>query len=189
MNLLDIILLVVTTAALLLGLRKGVISQVGDIAAMVAGVAVCRLMPERAMQLSRLIVGDRMGDMATVGWIEKGIGYMLLFAVVYIAVKIVARLLRTITHAAMLGPVDRVCGSLFMAAKCLLGLSIVLNVWLFISAKPTLTDECHKSLRPLHEAVISFAPSLLGAFSDGVSGLGDKDNASVDAGTTNHVAI
>lgn len=166
MNLLDIILLMVIAAALLLGMRKGIISQIGDIAAIVAGVAVCRLMPERAMQLSHLALGDRMSDVASAGLIEKGIGYILLFIVVYLAVKIVARLLRMITSATMMGPVDRVCGSLFMMAKCLLGLSIVLNVWLFLSDKPSLTEGCHENLRPVHEAVIGFAPTLLGALQD-----------------------
>lgn len=165
MNFADIILLAVTLAGLILGYRKGIVNQVGDMAAIVLGVLVCRMMPDKASQLGQFVAARWIDD-PSCGWITASAGYILLFLIVYLGVRLFAMLLRKVTHAAMLGPVDRLCGSLFMTAKLLLALSIVMNLWLFISPGTSITDDCHRQMKPVQEMVISFAPGLLGAFTD-----------------------
>lgn len=145
---LDILIAVVLIAAVIFGSRRGIIVQVGNLAALVIAILGARVFGPKLVPLT----GENAGVAA------EAMCYIIAFIVIYVAVWLIARLFRKVVKTVHLGLFDRICGAIFQAVKWLLVLSLVLNVWILVVGK----DEMRAEGKPWRGLVIDFAPKALG---------------------------
>ena len=124
MSAIDILILAVGGCALVLGYIRGIVAQVGQIVAVVAGVVVSRM-------FGPVLSGFFAGGGATSPGTDIS-GYIVAFVAAYLAVWLIFRLARRTVHGLPLGIVDRAAGAVFKAALWLLALSMALNVWMLV---------------------------------------------------------
>lgn len=159
MTILDIILIVAFIAAAAWGFYKGIINQVGAIAAIVLAIVACRAFGGPAM--SMIGTDPEASAMTTFG--KTVLVYAVIYFVVYYAVILVARLLKLVTHTVLLGPIDRIAGAVFNIAKVSVVASLLLNVFLWVFSSYTPEQLSTAAGGKLIEFVLSIAPKLLGA--------------------------
>lgn len=148
MSVIDLLILAAVVGAVIQGLRRGLIGQVGSIAAIVIALIGCRmfggvlsgLFPESHPALADILSNA------------------VVYVVLYLGVLFVARALKFAVHAVLLGPIDRLAGVVFAVAKWVVGLSVLLNAVFAIapSAKPAES--------PATDAVTAVAPWLWGIY-------------------------
>ncbi len=160
---LDILLLAVVGTAVVIGYSRGILSQIGSIAAIVAGVVIARLLGSTVASW----VGDGQSALDSVA------GYGIAFVAAYAGVWYMSRMLRSAVRTAHLGVFDRVAGAAFKVFKWGLALSLVLNVYLLVSDND---ERLHDPGAPWRKAAIDFAPAVLGYISD----MKSADNATAD---------
>lgn len=119
-NYLDVIIVGVTVLCFGLGLISGVIWQVAGIVSLVAGV------------VATILVGDQAG-MAMSRWISHPglatlVGYLGVFAVASLAVRILATVFSKLLEKAKLKPVDRFLGGAVGIAKAIVICAVVIII-------------------------------------------------------------
>ncbi len=172
MSAIDILILAVGGCALVLGYIRGIVAQVGQIVAVVAGVVVSRM-------FGPVLSGFFAGGGATSPGTDIS-GYIVAFVAAYLAVWLIFRLARRTVHGLHLGIVDRAAGAVFKAALWLLALSMALNVWMLVRGDE---GDIRDSGRPWRGAVVDLAPVLLGYLTD----IHNNDKSSgVDNSDTSH---
>jgi len=151
----DILILAIIAVGGAIGFSRGLLAQVGQIAAVVVGVILCRLFGQT---VSEFFAGG--SDVSAYNYVS---GYAIVFLLGYGITWLVARMLRQTVRAVKLGILDRIGGAAFKVAQWGLILSLALNVVLLITG-----DE--KGLRqpdkPWRAAAVDFAPAVLGYLSD-----------------------
>lgn len=147
----DILILAIVVVGGIIGFSKGIISQIGQIAALVAGIIAARIAGDT---VAAAIAGS--GDISTLDYVS---GYGLVFLAAYCLVWLVARMIHKVFHAVHLGIIDRLAGAAFKIAQWALMLSLALNFYLLIAGDD---DRLHAPESPWREAVLSFAPATLG---------------------------
>lgn len=162
MPLLDIIILAVLALSAFLGYRRGLIGQIGSIAAIVAGVVVCRLFAGQVVDM--VAPGSAEGSDFS-SYAVRILVCAVLYIAAYYAVILIAKLLKFAVKAVLLGPLDSIAGAIVSMAKWMLGLSLALNLW--IALFPSRNPLEHSTLfdGKAADAVAEFAPKLLGAIS------------------------
>ncbi|MDO4320682.1 MAG: CvpA family protein [Bacteroidales bacterium] len=152
---LDILILAIVAVGGAIGFSRGLLSQVGQIAAVIIGIILCRLFGQT---LSDFFAGS--DDASAYDYVA---GYAIVFLIGYGITWLVARMLRQTVRAVRLGILDRIGGAAFKVAQWGLLLSLALNIVLLITG-----DE--KGLRhpekPWRAAAIDFAPAVLGYLGD-----------------------
>ena len=81
----------------------------------------------------------------------------------YYAVILVARLLRTVTHTLLLGPLDRMAGAVVSIVKWLLALSVALNLYVIIVSGSDLGSRSRLGKETV-QFIMEIAPAAWGAF-------------------------
>lgn len=150
MTALDILILAVAGVAAVLGFRRGIVAQAGQIAAVIAGVALARMFGSRA--------AGWLGG-ADPSAINTVCAYIAVFVIVYGVVLIIFKMLRSTVHGLKLGIIDNLAGAAFKAAEWLLLLSIGLNIFFIISGGE---GDVRHSDKPWRSATIDFAPAVIG---------------------------
>lgn len=153
MSAFNLIVLAVAGIAFVLGLRKGLIAQAGQIIALVAGIIACRTLGPMAVEW---LSADNPAESSGA---DSALAYALTFLLVYAAVLLVARLIRGVVHAVHLSILDRLGGAVFKAGVWLLILSIALNVWAALAPSSDLTDV---KAHPERARVLDIAPAVCG---------------------------
>ncbi|MDE6581996.1 MAG: CvpA family protein [Duncaniella sp.] len=162
MELLDIILIVIAGVGAVTGWLSGFIGQIGSLAGIVAGVIACRCKgDEFAAWLGPMLSADAADSLVTVAGCN-----IVLFLIVYIAVVLAARLLKTIINIALMGPLDRLAGAVFGVFKWWFLAGVVLALWAFISPGSAVATSCGT----LPAAVRDGALWLIGAGFGAVAG-------------------
>ncbi len=157
---LDILIIAVFIASAVMGYRKGLIGQIGSVAAIIIGILACRMFgPQAAAMITPTGEENSVSHYSTTLLAYGGV-----YIVAYYAVILVARMLRTVTHTLLLGPLDRIAGAAVSVIKWFMAVSVVLN--LYIAIFPA-TDLAAKSNldhgRPV-KWIIELAPAAWGAF-------------------------
>lgn len=159
MTVLDVLILIVFVGAVAVGFWRGVIVQVGAVAALFVAVVVCRLFGER------LACVMATGGEAP-GMLDIVLAKAILFILTYIGVRLLALLLKKTTHALQLGALDRFGGVVYTVFEWMLILSLLINLWLVIKPTQNLTEICTLGGGHVAEFITGFAPAVLGwAFS------------------------
>ncbi len=111
------------------GMWRGAICQLGSVAAFLFGFLGARLFGTEVARLSGL---------------PQVLCYIIVFALIFVVVMMLARVLKLTVRMLLLGAADRLCGALIGAAKWLLATSIALNLFILcdphttaLSARPT----------------------------------------------------
>ena len=174
MTVLDIIILVVALGSAFMGWRKGIVLQLGALAAIVAGILACRFGGD---WLTAFLEGGSVpsdgpaADAASdKSYFYTVLARIILFIAGYALVKMVARFLKGVTHALQIGFLDRAAGAVF----CLFEWMVALN--LLIIVKPA--TDIHKLSTMCNghavEAVVKLAPNVLGwVMENGIGGFND----------------
>ena len=152
---LDIVILVIVIVAGAMGFAKGIISQAGQIAAVIAGIVSARL-------FGTAVTSFFAGSEAPTA-IDTAAGYIVTFLIAYALIWLIFRMARGLFHAVHLGIIDRLAGALFKALQWALLLSLALNVYILAAGNdPQLTDP----QKPWRAAIVKLAPATLGYISD-----------------------
>lgn len=172
MSTLDIIILIVAVGAILTGLQRGAIRQLGSIVGFVAAIVACRLFGD---VLAPMFTPDSLKETALGEYAGKIIGGSVIYILIYIVVGILARGLRLIAKTLMLGPIDRLGGAVVALLKWGVALSVVLNLWLALFPSSRVVRESTLCGGKAVEAVMELAPGLWGVATHAVF---DSDNQS-----------
>lgn len=156
----DIILILIFIVAGALGYRKGIITQLGSVAAIVVAIIGCRML---GGTVSDLLFESHPAweDSSLSRYGVSIISNCIIYLVVYYAVILIAKMLRTVSHAVFLGPLDRIAGAAFSVAKYSLVVSLLLNLYIVLFPSTTLISKSELAGGKAAELVIGFAPWLL----------------------------
>lgn len=166
MTAIDIILILVFVFSAWLGFRKGIITQLGAVAAIVIAIIACRIL---GPQIESMVMGSHPDWQTssvshyTVSIVTNCVIYLL----AYYGVLIAARLMRTVSHAVLLGPLDRLAGAAFSVAKYFLLVSLLLNLYIAVFPDTKLLSASRLGGGYAVELAVGFAPWLLDTVSPG----------------------
>ena len=153
MNYIDLILVLLLLFAAINGFRKGLISEVASLAALILGVW-------GAIEFSHITTGlltERMG----VEWDNLNlISFIVTFVVIVILVHLVAGSLSKLVEAAMLGWANRITGLVFGILKTAFILSILLLIFNKIDEDVHILSPETKMNSQLYDPIRKFAPSV-----------------------------
>lgn len=183
MSWIDIIIVGVFAFAVVRGLRQGIIGQLGSLAAFVLALIACRAGGQAMADAMGGLVPDSLENTPMGGYVASILGGAIVYCVVYYLVRLVARFVRTVTHALMLGPVDRALGAIFSVLKWGVGLSVVLNLWLALFPKSDFVKESTIGGGIAAENLMELAPWAWGLATHGVLE-SDNDGEATEANTT-----
>lgn len=155
MTAIDILILVIVAVGGVIGFSKGLLSQLGQIAAVIVGIVATRFLGEAITGIFT--------DSDTPSALETVCGYGVVFLVAYCLTWLVARMARGVIHTVHLGILDRLGGALFKIAQWGLILSLALNFYLLIIGDD---ERLHDSGSPWRQATVDFAPAVLGYLSE-----------------------
>jgi membrane protein required for colicin V production len=117
MTALDIIVLLLVGGGLVTGWLKGFVGEVLSLAAWIVAIVFLRLLHTPATNVLTGIVGTRSGAAV--------LAFALVFGLVFLAGKLVARRVGGGVKRSVIGPVDRVLGAGFGALKGLIGATLL----------------------------------------------------------------
>jgi membrane protein required for colicin V production len=121
MTALDIIVLVLVGGGLVLGWLKGFVGEVLSLAAWIVAIVFLRLLHTPATNALTGIVGTRSGAAV--------LAFVLVFGIVFLIGKLVARRIGGGVKKSVIGPIDRVLGGGFGAVK-----GLILATLLYLAA-------------------------------------------------------
>lgn len=159
----DIIICVAVVVGLYAGYKRGVVRQIGSLAAVLAAIVVCQLFGDAAANVVAKLMGCQADGSDAVRYaVASAIGHIVLFLLVWWGLGIVIRVVHDVVRAVRLGVVNSLLGAVFMAFKVVLVLSLLLNLW-------AMTDPSSKHLASsgrITKTVADVGPALLGYVSD-----------------------
>ena len=145
-----------------MGVRKGLMGQLGSVAGVIIGVVACRLFgPQVTDMIMPAGQGPEVNSMSKYAY--SILAYAGVYIVAYYAVILVARLLRTVTHTLLLGPLDRMAGAVVSIVKWLLALSVALNLYAIIVSGSDLGSRSRLGKETV-QFIMEIAPAAWGAF-------------------------
>ena len=164
MTVLDIILLLIFIGSAWYGFRKGIIKQLGSLAAIVIAIIACRTLGQPVAEMLSGSNPDWQASAvsrATVSIIANALVYL----VAYYGVILIAKLMRMVSHAVLLGPLDRITGAAFAVGKYFLLVSLLLNLYIAVFPSARLSEKSHLCDGRVVLLTARFAPWVLGALS------------------------
>lgn len=158
----DTLIVAVSVGAILYGLYKGVIAQIGTLGGIVAGIAACRLV---AARFTPIVAGLTKWDADNPigGYIDSIIANLIIFALTFVIVKLLSQMVRAIACTLSLGMLDRLAGMLVTLFSWLLALSLLLNAWQAIKIHDNLSEKGKLLDGRLAKCVIDLGPKILGS--------------------------
>lgn len=164
MTVTDIIILAVFILSAVMGFRKGLIKQIGSVAAIFFALIACRVF---GPQLAGTVISSAGKDTSFMShYCGTILAYAGIYIAVYYAVILAARLLKTITHTLLLGPLDRIAGALVNVIKWFMALSVALNLYITLFPCSSLSKESRLGAGGPLQWTIELAPAAWGAFTD-----------------------
>lgn len=173
MSAIDILILVVLAAAAFFGYTKGAVRQIGSVAGVVVGYIAAKALGARAgialLMPQADAEAEATADAATAAAastmtqpVAEILGSVIVFTAAFIAVYIIARVLRGAVSMAGLGPLDSLAGAVLSAAKWFLAVSIVLNLLVHLSPGNSFTASSRLLGGQALKWIIDFFPWLMG---------------------------
>jgi len=168
MAVLDILIILAAVVCLVIGFRKGVISQLCSLIAIVMGVLACQAFGDEATRIVGACTGVSTGNHSTQSYFAVTVvAHIGLFFAVWIGVWLVSRIINATIRVAHLSQINSFLGAPFMCFKCLLVVSILLNVWKAVVPGSNVFDQGGAVVN----RVVELAPWLLGIWQDNFPGL------------------
>lgn len=158
MTAIDILILLIFVVSIIYGLRRGFITQLGSVGGVLVGIVACRLF---SGHLTDLFAGS--GSDANDIYVSGVFACVLLFIVGYIAARLVAGLIKTVSRTLHLTIFDRIAGALFSLFEWFLIFSLLLNIWQAFRPDIDITSGSRLADGRAAAAVVDFAPKVLGS--------------------------
>lgn len=165
MSILDILILVVLFGGLAYGFHKGLVTQLGSLGGVILGVIVCQLLGTS--------VADFAQQLFSPSYTTRVVSVILLFIIVYVAVRLIARLINTVFKTLHLKVFDRIAGALFVAFKWMLVLSFLLNLYATFFSAGNIQAKSSLANGNVIQAVLDIAPNTLGWVRDTAASTAD----------------
>ncbi|MDE7155240.1 MAG: CvpA family protein [Muribaculaceae bacterium] len=162
MSTLDIIILAVLIGSAAYGFIKGIVVQVGAIAAVVFGILADRLFGDAATRFVGRLLGNLSDSPALSHYITTIIAYVALFALVYLLTRAMTHFVKTMVRSLFMGTLDRFLGALFSVFQWMLILSILLNVWQIADSSKNIVAMSNLGHGQVARAILDFAPAIFG---------------------------
>lgn len=162
MNWVDILLLAVFAVAVITGLRRGLIGQIGSVAALAGGLLACRMFGNVLAGWLTPLVPDDMAGSLTATFIPAVLSNAIVYISVYYLIRLVAGALRMTVKLMLMGPLDRGLGVVFALFKWGLGASVALNLWLALFPGSCAVKESTLGGGVAVESIMELAPWLWG---------------------------
>ncbi len=153
MNYIDLILILILLFAAINGFRKGLISEVASLAALVLGVW-------GAIKFSYLTTEFLTESLGLETNYINLISFILTFIVIVILVHLVGSSLSKLVEVVMLGWLNRITGLVFGFLKTAFILSILLLIFNKIDNDIHILSQRDKAESQLYEPIRNFAPSV-----------------------------
>ncbi|MDE6343100.1 MAG: CvpA family protein [Muribaculaceae bacterium] len=166
MTTIDVVIIGLFIATAVAGYRRGILRQLGVVAGVVAGIAACRcLSGDFAYWLGNREFFHSMTDNAPAAVVSHAAGVVastLLFVGAYIAVQILAGMVRGVVHGSALGFVDSCMGMVTSVFVGFLVLSIILNVCQAFKQGGSVIDKSTLAGGSVARTVLDLAPRTFG---------------------------
>ncbi|MCM1076062.1 MAG: CvpA family protein [Bacteroides sp.] len=172
MAVIDIILLIVFIFAAWSGFRKGFITQLGSVAAIIVAIIACRMLGATVEQAFFDHHPDWQTGSSLSHYSVSILANCIIYIVVYYAVILIARVLHKVSHVVLLAPLDHIAGAIFSVAKWGLLVSLLLNLYIVLFPAQGPAAGSHIAGGKAAEAIVKFAPWVL----DTVSHTDDGDD-------------
>lgn len=153
MNYIDIILLILLVLSAINGFRKGLISEVASLAALILGIW-------GAIEFSYITSDFLVENFHLTTEYLNIISFVVTFVVIVILVHIVGNTVSKMAETVMLGYVNKLAGLVFAVLKSALILSIILVVFDKIDQDVKILPKEAKSNSRMYEPIRSLAPSI-----------------------------
>lgn len=161
MNILDIIILICLVPALIVGIKKGFISQVISILSIIVGIW--------ASSRFANIVSEWLGQYITASEnILRLVAFVIILVLVFIILGLLGKLLDSIIKVVLLGWVNRLLGAIFSLLKAFLILGLVMMLFTSLNdalnlIKPEVIKESllFQPLKDLADMVFPYIKNLL----------------------------
>lgn len=154
MELTDILLIIVAISAIIRGFYSGFISRIGALAAIFMAIMASRLFGHDVYARWGTMFGEDHDTLALI------VSYAIVFVACYIAVRLLARLVRAAVHTLCLGLLDRAAGALFSLFEWMLVVSMCMNLYVAIS--PSGITHFTGNGHAMRHAVYDLAPAVIG---------------------------
>lgn len=169
MSFIDIIILAIFVGAVVYGFYRGVIAQIGSVAAVIVGIIACRVWGDDATDFAATLLPELTSNPDTARYACSVIGNVALFLLVYLTVKLLASLIKKVANALLLGFVDKIIGSIFCIFKWFLITSLILNVWCLVFPDSNIVKSSSIAGGKALEAILELAPALFGSLTAPIS--------------------
>lgn len=153
MAVIDIIILAVVVIAAVTGAMRGIVAQIGAIAALLAAIVVCRF-------FGGTVADALVSEGSEHYTLMRMLCYAGVFVLTYFGVWLLSRLFGAAVKAMKLRPFDRIAGALFRIAEWLIIASVLLNVYFAVA--PSAKDEFCSPSQPWRGVIVKMAPALVG---------------------------
>lgn len=137
MGFFGILIVIAIIAGAIFGAIKGFISQLSSIVALIAGAVVVRTIGDIATEVLVWIAPS-----VESYHIAKPLACIILFLIVYVAIFIIATMLKSTMRALHIGFADRVLGLMFGIFKFLFVVSLIMNLWNALFENSEAITEC-----------------------------------------------
>lgn len=158
MNLFDLLIIIVFIIAIIIGLRRGIVVQLGSVGGIIIGIIACRLF---AKDLAAVFAGSNPDS--NDAYVSGIFANVIIFLIGYLLARVIAHFIKSATHALKLGIIDRLAGALFSLVEWFFLLSLALNLWQAFRPESNITASSRLADGRAAAAVIDFAPTLLGS--------------------------
>ena len=165
----NIACIVIAVLSVVIGYRRGIMSQLGSVAGLFAGILLCNLYAGR---FAEYLARNETDPTAII--FDNVLSYVLIFAGCYLLGRFVGHFISKGMRAMKIGFIDKGAGAIFCLAEYFLIFSIILNIWICVSPDTKLMDEPSR----LKQTVVDFAPAVFGSetVSDLYKTMGDMLN-------------
>lgn len=151
MNALDIACFSILGIFLALGVYRGLIRSVSSLVAIIAGLILAKRYYDVVSELLGFLhISDSRGI----------IGYILVFLLFYIGIKIAIHFIHLISKASGLKPVDRVLGGLFGLIKGIIIAVIIISLLQMVLPKESAVLK-NSILLPYSNAIVSYTKAMV----------------------------
>lgn len=161
MYFIDIVILLLVIAGAVIGYMKGILSQISSICGVVLGLIVCNIFGGVATDIFMAVVPES-AKWPAASITASAMAHIILFILVFLSVMLASNAIRSMFKSLNVGEIDKAGGVVLCIFKYLIGLSILLNMWHFISPNSDTFTTRHALNNVPFEVVLDMAPFTLG---------------------------
>ena len=162
MTLVDTLLILIVLGGIVLGYRKGFISQLSSVISWIVAIVLCYKCGDLIQQIFLAIVPNA-SQWPLSGITVKTVSLAFAFLIIMLAARLLIRLLKGALKAVKLGVVDKLGGSLLFTFKYAFVVSVVLNLLYAINPDMDTFGTQHMLNNKPYELTLDLMPCLLGS--------------------------